>query len=133
VRTASSLRRLGALPAIALVCLVAIGCRTTAKNETDFWIGTWSAPSLSRPDTPIIITLMADGRASEEVGAYRGTGQWRVERGHARIDWASGWRGELRRTGSRVELRTWKAESDLEGPPDDVQQALRVLRDRGKA
>jgi hypothetical protein len=121
----NSLHRVGAFPAIALVCLAVIGCRTTAKDEAASWIGTWSAPSLSRPDTPIIITLMADGRATEEVGAYRGTGQWRVERGHAWIDWASGWRGELRRTGSGVELRTWKAESDLQGAPDDVQPARR--------
>ena len=122
---ASLLRRFGVLPAIALVCLVAVGCRTTAKDEAGSWIGTWSAPSLSQPDTPIIITLMADGRATEEVGAYRGAGRWRVERRRALIDWASGWHGEMRRTARGVELQTWKAGSERSGPPDDVQPAQR--------
>lgn len=108
-----------------LACLLAGGCVLAPKNGDASWIGTWSAPSLSRPDTPILITLSPDGRATEQVGSYRGTGTWRTARHAALIDWASGWHGVLRRTTDGVELRTWRAGSDPEGPPDDVQPARR--------
>lgn len=101
------------------------GCRGTPPGEGVSWIGTWSAPSLSRPDTPIIITLAADGRATEEIGAYSGTGRWREEGGNARIEWASGWRGMMCRVGRGFELRTWKSGSGPEAGPDDVQRVQR--------
>lgn len=110
---------------LALACLLAGGCVLAPKKGDDSWIGMWSAPSLSRPATPILITLSPNGRATEQVGCYRGTGTWRIVDRAALIIWASGWRGVLRRAGDAVELRTWKAGSDPDGPPDDVQPARR--------
>jgi hypothetical protein len=111
---------------VALGLLVFAGCCTVSPAGPEAWSGTWSAPSLSRPDTPIIITLKPDGRATEQIGTYRGTGDWGGEAGVVRINWASGWRGVLRKSaGDGFELRTWKAGSPLDGPPDDVQAAQR--------
>jgi hypothetical protein len=70
--------------------------------------------------------LSPDGRATEQIGAYRGIGGWQSEAGVVRINWASGWRGVLRKgSGGSFELRTWKAGSSFNGPPDDVQPAQR--------
>ncbi|WP_373509751.1 hypothetical protein [Thiocapsa sp.] len=89
--------------------------------------GIWSAPSLSRPDTPILIGLLPGGIATEQIGDYRDSGTWTPEDGAARIDWGKGWVGLLRPMpdgGHR--LLTWKAGSSLAGPPDDDKPAVRV-------
>ena len=89
--------------------------------------GIWSAPSLSRPDTPIIIGVLPDGIATEQIGDYRSSGTWTLEDGCAHIDWGKGWVGLLRPMpdgGHR--LLTWKAGSSLAGPPDDDKPAVRV-------
>lgn len=96
-----------------------------AAPPTEF-AGTWTAPSLSRPATRITITLRADGRAEERIGDFVGKGRWRVEQDRVRIDWNSGWLGELGPdTGGRWRLLTWKPGSDPKGPPDDDQPAVR--------
>ena len=89
--------------------------------------GTWSAPSLSRPETPIVIGLLPGGIATEQIGDYRGSGTWTPEDGAARIDWGKGWVGLLRPMpdGSH-RLSTWKAGSPLAGPPDDDKPAERL-------
>ncbi|UHD15971.1 hypothetical protein [Thiocapsa bogorovii] len=79
--------------------------------------GIWSAPSLSRPDTPIVIGLLPGGIATEQIGDYRSSGTWTLEDGSARIDWNKGWAGLLRPTpegGHR--LLTWKAGSPPAAP-----------------
>ncbi|WP_296808060.1 hypothetical protein [Thiocapsa sp.] len=89
--------------------------------------GTWSAPSLSRPETPIVIGLLPGGIATEQIGDYRGSGTWTPEGGAARIDWGKGWVGLLRpmpEGGHR--LLTWKAGSPPAGPPDDDKPAERI-------
>ena len=89
--------------------------------------GTWSAPSLSQPSTPVIFSLFQDGSATEQVGSYRGTGTWKLEDGTVKIAWTSGWTAELRRLPTRkFELLTWKKGSSPEGPPDDIQPAQRI-------
>ncbi|RKT46575.1 hypothetical protein [Thiocapsa rosea] len=89
--------------------------------------GIWSAPSLSRPDTPIVIGLLPGGIATEQIGDYRSSGTWTQEDGSARIDWGKGWVGLLRPTSDGAyRLLTWKAGSPLAGPPDDDKPAVRV-------
>lgn len=100
---------------------------TCAQAETISFEGTWSAPSLSQPDTPIIFALLPGGKATEQIAAYRGTGRWKVENGAARISWASEWIGLLRpKAEGGFELLTWKKGSAPDGPPDDTQPARRI-------
>lgn len=103
-------------------------CLNGAAAGTEFsFVGTWSAPSLSQPDTPIILILLPGGKASEQVGTYHGVGTWKTEAGAAKISWASGWFGLLRpTTNGGFELLTWKKGSSMEGKPDDMQPAHRV-------
>lgn len=90
--------------------------------------GTWSAPSLSRPDTPILIGLLPEGKATEQIGDYRSVGRWTSEGSSARIDWGKGWIGILRRTSDgEYRLLTWKGGSPLDGPPDDDKPAVRIV------
>ena len=108
---------------------------STAVGATDTFEGTWSAPSLSRPDTPIVIGLLPDGVATEQIGDYRGAGTWTSEDGSARIDWGKGWIGLLRpMPEGGYRLLTWKAGSPVAGPPDDDKPAVRVepARTRGR-
>ena len=89
--------------------------------------GTWSAPSLSRPETPIVIGLLPGGIATEQIGDYRGSGTWTLEDGAARIDWGKGWVGLLRpMPDGGYRLLTWKTGSSPAGPPDDDKPAVRV-------
>ncbi|MBE2181295.1 MAG: hypothetical protein IAE97_12580 [Chthoniobacterales bacterium] len=114
-------------PGILLCALTALAAFAEAIPSEDPWVGEWSAPSLSKPDVPIRISLLAGGEAKEQVGDYHGTGTWRAEDDGARIFWASGWTGLLRRDGEGgFELVTWKKGSPAEGPPDDVQKAGRL-------
>src|SRR5262245_12984660 len=93
-----------------------------AQAEPVSFEGTWSAPSLSQPDVPIIFSLLPGGKATEQVGAYRGVGTWKVENGTARISWASEWIGLLRpKADGGFELLTWKKGSAPDAPPDDTQ------------
>ncbi|TVQ85114.1 MAG: hypothetical protein EA400_16450 [Chromatiaceae bacterium] len=88
--------------------------------------GTWSAPSLSRPGQMIEIELQADGTATEQLGDDRGHGTWRQENARARIDWDSGWVGELEADAAGGHrLLTWRPGSDPDGAPDDRQPAVR--------
>ncbi len=112
---------------ILLFALTALGAFAETPPAEDPWVGEWSAPSLSKPDIPIRISLLAGGEAREQVGDYHGTGTWRAEKDGARIFWASGWTGLLRRDGEGgFQLVTWKKGSPAEGPPDDVQKARRL-------
>lgn len=88
--------------------------------------GTWSAPSLSQPSTPIIVVIQPDGKATEQVGSFHGTGTWKVQNGIAQITWDSGWIGHLRIKADGFELLTWKNDTPPNAPPDDVQPAHRV-------
>lgn len=88
--------------------------------------GTWSAPSLSTPSTPIIFTLLPDGTATEQVGTYQGKGRWTLDNTLVTILWDSGWTGQLRIGRNGFELLTWKKDSPLESPPDDIQPARRI-------
>lgn len=89
--------------------------------------GTWTAPSLSRPDTPIVFALLSNGQATEELGSYRGGGKWQVENGAAKISWESGWVSVLHaKDDGTFEIQTWKTGSPFAGPPDDVQLAQRA-------
>lgn len=98
---------------------------------TPSYQGTWSAPSLSQPATPIIITLSADGQATEQVGAYHGKGTWKTTSSGAEITWASGWTGLLRPAAQdKFELLTWKPESSPNSPPADTQPARRITPDK---
>lgn len=107
----------------AAFCLLAPG---GAAESAVPLAGDWSAPSLSRPGTPILFTLHRDGTAAEQVGEYHGKGTWSTEGDSARIRWNSGWIGLLRPTaGGGYHLLTWKAGSPPDGPPDDVQAATR--------
>jgi hypothetical protein len=100
---------------------------TTSAAAADDLIGTWSAPSLSRPDTPIIIGLRPDGVATEQIGDYRGAGTWTREGLTAHIDWGKGWFGILQPSGDGTyRLRTWKEGSSRDGPPDDDKPAERI-------
>jgi hypothetical protein len=93
--------------------------------------GRWSAPSLSQPSTPLIFSLLPDGRATEQIGSYHGTGTWLVDGTTVKIAWDSGWSGHLRPSANGFELLTWKKGSPLNGPPDDIQPA-RKLGTEGK-
>ena len=89
--------------------------------------GTWSAPSLSQRSTPIIITLRADGQATEQVGTYHGLGTWKTTDAGAEILWASQWISLLRPTNDgKYELLTWKPNRTPSDPPDDTQPAQRI-------
>lgn len=86
--------------------------------------GTWSVPSLSQRATPMIFSLLPDGKATERVGTYQGEGTWKIEGDAARIHWSSGWTGLFRPSSTGgYELATWKKGSPPDGPPDDVQPA----------
>ncbi len=114
-------RSLGAA-ALALA-LGACATVTPARSLT----GTWSAPSLSRPDQPIIFVLHSDGSASEHVADYHGRGRWETRGRTAWITWDSGWTGLLRpapRGGH--ELLTWRRDHPLSSPADDRQPAVRL-------
>jgi hypothetical protein len=98
-----------------------------AVAAADALEGTWSAPSLSRPDTSIVIGLLPDGVATEQIGDYRSTGTWTREGPSARINWGKGWVGLLRPTHSGdYRLLTWKEGSAVTGPPDDDKPAVRL-------
>ena len=109
------------------VALVLVLTALSLPAEPASWVGTWSAPSLSQRAVPIIVSLQADGEATEQIGDYRGAGNWKIEGNSARILWASEWIGLLRpmATGG-CELLTWKKGSLPTGPPDDIQAARRV-------
>jgi acetyl esterase/lipase len=93
----------------------------------EFW-GQWTTPSLSRPEIPITINLQPDGRASEQIGDYKGYGTWTVKGRSAVIHWDSGWTGILRaKTKSGWELSTWKKGTSKTNSPDDIQPARQVL------
>ena len=109
----------------ALAVLLLLFC--AAVGAGDALEGTWSAPSLSRPETPILIGLLPGGIATEQIGDYRSSGTWTLEDGAARIDWGKGWVGLLRTMpdgGHR--LLTWKTGSSPAGPPDDDKPAVRL-------
>jgi hypothetical protein len=109
---------------VLTVLLLVIAAAVAAADALE---GTWSAPSLSRPDTPILIGLLPGGVATEAIGDYRGTGTWTREGSSARIDWGKGWIGLLRPTPSGdYRLLTWKAGSAVTGPPDDDKPAVRL-------
>lgn len=109
--------------AVALMSLLVIP--GWADNELAV-TGTWSAPSLSQPSTPLIFSLLPGGKATEQVGSYRGTGTWMVDGALVKITWDSGWIGHLRPSANGFELLTWKKGSPLDGPPDDIQPAHRI-------
>jgi hypothetical protein len=100
-------------------------CSGFAGAESLF--GTWSAPSLSPTEMPILIDLLPDCRARERIGDSQGRGHWTKEGEGVRIDWDVGWTGILRpeADGGR-QLTTWKPDSPLTGPPDDDQPATRI-------
>ncbi|MEO6846544.1 MAG: hypothetical protein ABI443_04070 [Chthoniobacterales bacterium] len=98
-----------------------------SKDATASLEGRWTAPSLSNPKVQIVFALLSEGKATEEVGSYRGTGTWKLENNAARIHWGSGWVGVLRpATRGGYELLTWKAKTLLTAPPDDIQPAKRL-------
>jgi acetyl esterase/lipase len=89
--------------------------------------GVWSAPSLSRPGQPIVVTLNVNGQALEQIGDFHGKSIWKLEGDAARIRWASGWAGLLRpAAGGGWELATWKKGNSLSRAPDDIQPAQRL-------
>ncbi|MBK1645825.1 hypothetical protein CKO25_14415 [Thiocapsa imhoffii] len=99
----------------------------TVVSASDTLEGTWSAPSLSRPDTPILIGLLPGGIATEQIGDYRSSGTWTLDDGAARIDWGKGWIGLLRpMPDGRYRLLTWKTGSSPAGPPDDDKPVVRI-------
>lgn len=106
------------------VLLSVLLCATAGAESLE---GIWSAPSLSRPDTPIIIGLLPGGQATEQIGDYQGAGTWTMEGSRARIDWGKGWVGLLGQTAEgNYRLITWKGGSPLDGPPDDDKPAVRI-------
>ena len=110
-------------PVLGLLLLL----MSAAVAAADALEGTWSAPSLSRPETPIVIGLLPEGVATEKIGDYRGAGTWTMEDGSARIDWGKGWVGLLRPApDGGYRLLTWKAGTPVAGPPDDDKPAVRV-------
>lgn len=112
---------IAAITALALPQLIA-GAEPAAQYE-----GSWSAPSVSNPATPFICFLLPEGKATEQVGEYRGKGTWRVVDGEAVISWESGWTNVLRPAGKGgFELLTWREGRATREPPDDVQPARRV-------
>ena len=93
----------------------------------DSLVGTWSAPSLSQPSIPIIISLEASGEATEQIGSYRGIGTWTNKEGSAWISWASGWVGLLQPLpDDKYQLLTWKDGTPPEAHPDDAQPITRT-------
>jgi len=99
----------------------------TASAAGDALEGISSAPSLPRPDTPMVIRLQPGGVAIEQIGDYRGAGIWTMAGASARIDWGKGWVGRLRPTpNGDYRLRTWKTGSPVDGPPDDDKPAVRI-------
>jgi len=122
----------GKVPAEIIVVYAGTQGTPTTVIQSDHaamasWAGTWSAPSLSRPNEPIRIGLAADGTATEQVDTYRGTGQWKMDGKDAVIRWASGWAGLLRADGrGGYELLTWKKSPPGKSPPDDRQPAQRL-------
>jgi len=114
--------------AFLLVVLVIFTQFVRAEDpEVHLLLGTWRARSLSNPELPIVITLATDGKATERIGDYHGTGTWKPVGGGIRIAWAGGWSGLLRPTSQgRVELLTWKKGTPIDGPPDDTQPAVRI-------
>lgn len=90
------------------------------------WEGVWTAPSLSKPEVPIVVTLLPAGKATEKIGDFQGAGTWAAEGEAARILWDSGWVGLLRPTAKGGwELLTWKKETPRDQPPDDIQPATK--------
>jgi len=113
--------------AALLVVISAILSGCASPPGSAFLCGTWSAPSLSRPDQPIVITLDSSGQAFEQIGDYHGRGIWKPEQNSACISWASGWTGLLRPAAAgQWELATWKKGTSLNHRPDDVQPARRL-------
>lgn len=113
---------LGAAWTLAAVWLVPALAGTPISFE-----GSWSAPSLSQPATPLIFSLLPGGKATEQVGSYHGVGTWKLQGGVVKISWASEWAGLLRPSKQGgFELLTWKKGRSPDGPPDDIQPAQRV-------
>lgn len=101
--------------------------------EPDSLVGTWSAPSLSQPSIPIIISLEASGKATEQIGSYRGTGTWTKKEGAAWISWASGWVGLLQPLpDGEYQLLTWKDGTPQDAHPDDRQPITRTETESDK-
>lgn len=75
----------------------------------------------------MVITLLPDGSASEQIGEFHGAGRWELEGDAVLIRWDSGWTGLLQPTarGGR-ELLTWKKGVARDEPPNDRQPATHL-------
>jgi hypothetical protein len=117
------------LSLLVIVSLTGGGALFGASGEAGevSFLGTWSAPSLSDPSKPIVITILRGGKVLEKVGDYQGDGKWESDGDRVRIKWTSGWVGLLRSTSAGTfELLTWRKGSPLDGEADDIQPARRV-------
>jgi hypothetical protein len=119
--------------AFLLLATFLTGAHPMAIAIPEAWTGTWSAPSLSRPSIPIIISLETDGTATEQIGDYSGTGTWKIEGAAAKIHWSSKWTGLLRPAANGgFELLTWKSDTHPDQSPDDIQPARRISSETDK-
>jgi hypothetical protein len=108
--------------------LVALVLLTVPLHGADVLAG-WTVPSLSQLGVNMVIRLLADGTATEEIGTFQGRGKWTREGDGYLIGWESRWTGRLQhRADGKWELSTWKPDADRNGPPSDCQVATPLAK-----